>query len=82
MQLSPQEIRHNARKFSLEWKNETRERAESQTFWNEFFAVFGISRRHVGIFEAAFKKTKGTQGFIDVYWPKKLVCEQKAEGLI
>ncbi len=80
MQLSPQEIRHNARKFSLEWKNETRERAESQTFWNEFFAVFGISRRHVGIFEAAFKKTKGTQGFIDVYWPKKLVCEQKSRG--
>ena len=80
MALSTDQIRANARKFSLEWKDETRERAESQTFWNEFFAVFGINRRHVGIFEAAFKKAKGTQGFIDVYWPKKLVCEQKSRG--
>ena len=80
MQLSLNQIRANARQFSLEWKNETRERAESQTFWNEFFAVFGVNRRKVGIFEAAFKKLKGTQGFIDVYWPKKLVCEQKSRG--
>ena len=78
--LSPNQIRANARQFSLEWKDETRERAESQTFWNEFFAVFGVNRRKVGIFEATFKKLKGTQGFIDVYWPKKLVCEQKSRG--
>ncbi len=45
MALSTDQIRANARKFSLEWKDETRERAESQTFWNEFFAVFGINRR-------------------------------------
>lgn len=51
--LSPNQIRANARQFSLEWKDETRERAESQTFWNEFFAVFGVNRRKVGIFEAA-----------------------------
>lgn len=80
MSLSPNQIRDNARKFSLEWKEEVRERAESQTFWNEFFAVFGVNRRRVGIFEAAFKKLKGTQGFIDVYWPKKLICEQKSRG--
>ena len=78
--LSPNQIRANARQFSLEWKDETRERAESQTFWNEFLAVFGVNRRKVGIFEATFKKLKGTQGFIDVYWPKKLVCEQKSRG--
>ena len=78
--LSPNQIRANARQFSLEWKDETRERAESQTFWNEFFAVFGVNRRKVGVFEATFKKLKGTQGFIDVYWPKKLVCEQKSRG--
>jgi hypothetical protein len=65
--LSLNEIRNNARKFSLDWKDESRERAESQTFWNEFFEVFGVNRRKVGVFEAAFKKLKGTQGFIDVY---------------
>lgn len=78
--LSPNQIRANARQFSLNWKGESRERAESQTFWNEFFAVFGVNRRQVGTFEATFKKLKGTQGFIDVYWPKKLVCEQKSRG--
>lgn len=80
MNLSPNQLRTNARKFSNEWKNESRERAESQTFWNEFFLVFGINRRHVGIFEAAFKKLSGSQAFIDVFWPKVLVCEQKSRG--
>ena len=74
------QIRANARKFSLDWKNESSEKSESQTFWNEFFAVFGVNRRQVGVFEAAFKKMTGAQGFIDVYWPKMLVCEQKSRG--
>lgn len=80
MNLSLNQIRANARKFSLDWKNESSEKSESQTFWNEFFAVFGVNRRQVGVFEAAFKKMTGAQGFIDVYWPKMLVCEQKSRG--
>ena len=41
MPLSWNEIRHRAIAFSKEWKGETREAAERQTFWNEFFK-FGI----------------------------------------
>ena len=45
MRLSFQEIRNRAIEFGHNWKDETSERAEAQTFWNEFFDVFKINRR-------------------------------------
>jgi hypothetical protein len=51
MPVSWNEIRHNAIKFSGEWKGAKSESAEKQTFWNEFFQVFGIKRRVVASFE-------------------------------
>jgi topoisomerase-like DNA binding C4 zinc finger protein/restriction-modification enzyme MmeI-like protein len=45
MPISWNEIRHNAIKFSRDWTGATSERAEKQTFWNEFFQAFGIKRR-------------------------------------
>lgn len=80
MPISRNLIIKNARKFSKDWKGEISEKAESQTFWNEFFAVFGIRRRQVGIFEAKLTKLNGNRGFIDVFWAGKLVCEQKSRG--
>ena len=47
MPLSWNEIKHRAIKFGNDWKTETREDAERQTFWNEFFDIFGIKRRSV-----------------------------------
>ncbi len=44
MRLTLQEIRSRAIQFGHNWKDETSERAEAQTFWNEFFNVFGIHR--------------------------------------
>ena len=44
MPLSLNEIRNRALQFSNEWKDESRERAEAQTFWNQFFEVFGSLR--------------------------------------
>lgn len=41
MPLSWNEIRHNAIKFSREQKDSASEQGERQTFWNEFFEVFG-----------------------------------------
>jgi hypothetical protein len=51
MPLSWNEIRHRAIAFSKEWRGETREAAARQSFWNEFFNVFGIRRRTVATFE-------------------------------
>lgn len=80
MTISRNQIQKNARKFSKSWQGTSSEKAESQTFWNEFFDVFGVSRRLVGIFEAKVTKASGHQGFIDVFWPSKLLCEQKSRG--
>lgn len=45
MPLSLNEIKDRALALSREWEGERRERAEAQTFWNEFFNVFDITRR-------------------------------------
>ncbi len=45
MQLSLSEIRANAMAFASEWKDASEAvAAKAQTFWNDFFAVFGIRR--------------------------------------
>lgn len=80
MPLSWNEIRHNAVEFAREWADASREIAESQTFWNEFFAVFGIKRRTVATFEEPVKKLSGTWGAIDLFWPATLLVEHKSRG--
>ncbi len=80
MPLSWNEIRHRAIAFNKEWKGETREAAERQTFWNEFFNVFGVRRRTVTTFEEPVKKLSGDWGFIDLFWPGRLLVEHKSAG--
>lgn len=80
MVLSLNEIRTRAIAFSHEWKGETREKAEAQTFWNEFFSIFGISRRRVASFEKPGIKSDGERGYIDLFWKGKLVVEHKSAG--
>lgn len=78
--LTQVEIQNNARAFVHEWKDETRERAEAQTFWNEFLAIFGVSRRKVGVFEKAVKKNNLNTGAIDLFWRGVLLAEHKSRG--
>jgi len=80
MALSWNEIKDRALKFTNEWKEETRERAEKDTFWNEFFHVFGISRRRLATFEEPVKKLNNKQGFIDLFWKGTLIVEHKSKG--
>lgn len=80
MPLSWNEIKHRAIKFGNDWKTETREAAERQTFWNEFFDIFGIKRRTVASFEEPVKKLSGNWGAIDIFWPGKLLGEHKSAG--
>lgn len=75
------EIHRRAVEFVADWKGETREKAESQTFWNEWFEVFGISRKRVATFEARAERTSTAgRGAIDLFWPKMLVVEHKSAG--
>jgi hypothetical protein len=80
MPLSWNEIRHRAIAFANEWEGESREAAERQTFWNEFFNVFGIRRRTVATFEEPVRKLSGTWGSIDLFWPGRLLVEHKSLG--
>lgn len=81
MMLSPQEIKSRALQFGQDWKDETRERAEKDSFWNDFFNVFGINRRKVADFEKQAKRyTNKHGGFIDVFWKGQLLAEHKSAG--
>lgn len=80
MPISLNEIRNNAIKFSHEWKDEVRERAEAQTFWNDFFQVFGISRRRFAQFEVNVTTDKRTNGRIDLLWKGNILVEHKTYG--
>ena len=75
------EMRARAGAFAREWASETREDAERQSFWNDWFEVFGINRRRRGVvFEQNVKKLKGTTGQIDVFWPGQILVEHKSAG--
>ena len=80
MRLSWNEIRVRAAGFAEEWKNAHYERGESQTFYNEFFEVFGVTRRRVASFEEPVKGLGDERGFIDLFWKGVLLVEQKSAG--
>lgn len=84
MPLSWNEIRDRALAFSREWKDAASERAESQTFWNEFFRVFGVDRRRVAVFEKQVRLTRAGEklktGRIDAFWKGVLLVEHKSAG--
>lgn len=80
MALSWNEIKTRAIQFSKEWESEQREHAESQSFWNEFFNIFGISRKRVASFEEPVKKLGEKRGRIDLFWKGTLLVEHKSKG--
>jgi hypothetical protein len=52
----------------------------TQTFWNEFFDAFGISRKLMTTFEVPVLKASGNFGQIDLLWKRKLLVEYKSVG--
>lgn len=80
MPLSWNEIRDRASRFARDWKDASYERGEAQTFWNEFFAVFGMHRSRVYSFEKRVAKLGGAPGYIDCFWPGTLIAEHKSRG--
>ena len=80
MTLSWNEIKERAAKFSKEWENDFNEDAEAKSFMDDFFTVFGTSRRRLGSFEKNVKKEDGKQGFIDFLWKGTILIEFKSRG--
>jgi hypothetical protein len=80
MPLSWNDIKSRAIAFSKEWGDADDERAQAQSFWIDFFAVFGLSPKRLAAFEHAVKKHGGGQGFVDLFWPGTLLVEHKSRG--
>jgi hypothetical protein len=78
--ISWNEIKSRTLEFQKTWIGEKRERAEKDTFWNEFFGIFGINRRRVASFETAVRKLNNKQGFIDCFWEGVILIEHKSFG--
>ncbi|MGH9587130.1 MAG: DNA methyltransferase, partial [Acidobacteriaceae bacterium] len=80
MHLSWNEIRARAARFANDWKDAEYEKGETQTFYNEFFEVFGVSRRRVATYEEPVRLLGNRRGFIDLFWKGVLLVEQKSAG--
>lgn len=80
MRLSLSEIRANAMAFAAEWKDASSERQEAQSFWNDFFAIFGLKRRSVASFEEKVRNLKARYDRIDVFYSGVMIGEHKSRG--
>src|ERR1035437_6541290 len=80
MALSWNEIKDRAIKFSKKWENETNEDAEAKSFLDEFFNVFGVSRKRLASFETKVVKGDNRDGYIDLIWKGVLLVEFKSKG--
>ena len=80
MRLSWNEIRARAADFAREWADAAYEKGETQSFYNEFFDIFGVRRRTVARYEEHVQRLDNTSGYIDLFWPGVLLVEQKSAG--
>ena len=78
--LSWNEVRDRAIRFAREHAGDRSESAEKQTFWNDFFDVFGLRRAALATFEENVRNLKGNKGAIDLLWKGKLLVEHKSFG--
>lgn len=80
MRLSWNEIRVRAASFAKKWREASYEKGETQSFYNDFFEIFGVQRRSVARYEAHLEKLDNRSGYIDLFWPGVLIVEQKSAG--
>jgi len=78
--LSWNEIRARAAVFAEDWRDAGYEKGQTHLFYQEFFALFGMSVRRLASFEEPVKKLGKKQGFIDLFWKGMLLVEQKSVG--
>jgi hypothetical protein len=80
--LSWNEVRDRAIRFARDpvHTGARSERSEKQTFWNDFFEVFGLRRASLASFEENVRNLEGNTGAIDLLWRGKLLVEHKSFG--
>ena len=73
------EIRRRAGRFATKWAKAGYEKGETQSFYFDFFNIFGVPINAVAGFEARVE-LDGKRGFVDLFWKGKLIVEQKSAG--
>lgn len=80
MRIAWNEIKRRAGEFTKRWADETYEKGATQTFYNEFFGVFGVDRKRVALYEHHVNLLGDRSGFVDLLWKGVLLVEQKSRG--
>jgi len=80
VRLSWNEMRMRAARFARTWAGAAYEKGETQSFYNDFFHIFGVQRRSVARYEERVELLDNRRGYIDLFWPRVLLVEQKSEG--
>lgn len=78
--LSQSQIAANIAAFIERHKDDTREEAEAQSFQTDFLGALGVDRKQVAVFEQKVRFLDGSNGYIDLFWPGKILIEMKSRG--
>src|SRR3546814_14975976 len=70
--------KRRAKAFGEEWQDAHYEKGETQSFYNDFFDIFGIKRRTVAVYEQRVKLLGNKHGFMDLFWPRTLLIERQS----
>lgn len=74
-------IQRRARDFAIDWADAESEQSDRQPFWDAFYGIFGLARRHVAVYEqAAVRASTGGHGWIDMLQPGEMAVEHKSRG--
>ena len=73
-------MKARAAEFAREWATASYERGQAQTFYIEFFQIFGVKSRRVASFEEPVKRLGDRRGYIDLFWKGTLIAEHKSAG--
>ena len=75
------QIRSRAKKFAHDWKDKGYEKGQTQLFYRDFFKVFNIDVSRVAFFEYPVTNAETSKkGYIDLFWKRVLLVEQKSKG--
>ena len=80
MRLSWNEIRAAPPASPTDGSTPITSAARPKLFYNEFFELFGVTRRRLASFEYGVKLPDNKRGFLDLFWKGKLLIEQKSKG--
>ncbi|RAP43737.1 MAG: hypothetical protein BZ135_09110 [Methanosphaera sp. rholeuAM6] len=79
--LNNDEMKYRADNFIKKHKSDKSEKSQAQSYWKDFFDIFGVDANQVGEFEfLVVRESTGKPGFIDYYWRNQLIIEHKSLG--